>query len=85
LTFNTAKQFIIMRKAEIYRNFETAAKIINANNPAKQKLLGRTNKHREAIAEQGNYLKFKANPRLLESLLGTSDRKLVEALLTDRI
>lgn len=87
-TFNCAEQWMMLRKAEFFGDTKTAALIMQAEDPADLKALGRAvqgfNKEKwdlVAPAEviQGNLMKFSQNPELFAILDGTQDRIIVEA------
>ena len=77
-------------KAMLFRDGDTAEKIMAAGTPGKQKALGRQVKgfsgevweqHKEKIVEEGNWNKFchaKEEAGLKEKLLETGGRELVE-------
>ena len=92
--------YMMYQKAMTFGDDATATKILEAETPKEQKELGRQVKHfdskvwngrREAVVEQGNYLKLtQANvsssiETLRERLLATGDRELVEASPEDRL
>lgn len=68
--------------------------ISNSDTPAKAKQLGREvkgfnqdiwDKKCDAVVEEGSYQKFKQNDKLLQVLLGTGERQLVETSPNDRL
>jgi ribA/ribD-fused uncharacterized protein len=92
--YNCTEQYMMHKKALVFRDFETAEKIMSAKKPADQKALGRLvrgyndqkwNEVKFKIVCNGNMLKFTQNPNLLASLLDTGDKTLVEASLKDTI
>jgi hypothetical protein len=94
VTFATAEQYMMYRKALLFEDAEIANKILATNNPAEQKLLGRQikkfdktvwNEHCRDIVWQGNYAKFTQNPELFAELVSTGNREIVEASPEDRI
>ena len=93
-TFNCAEQYMMHGKALLFRDTETAAKILAADHPRDHKALGRKvtpfddaawKREREAIVRAGNHAKFTQNPALLELLLATKGTTLVEASPYDKI
>ena len=81
---------MMYHKAMLFRDDETAAKIMAATKPSKQRALGREVKgftgevweqNREKIVEEGNWNKFchaKEEAGLKQKLLETGARELVE-------
>lgn len=90
MTFVTTEQYMMYHKGLLFRDIETAEKIMIAKTPKKQKALGREvkgfneklwNQHREKIVEEGNWHKFchpVVESNLKKSLLETGERELVE-------
>ena len=90
LTFETAEQYMMYRKAILFEDLDVAEIIMASANPREQKKLGRQVKnfddetwaqHREAIVEEGNWHKFtssKEETQIAKRLLATGDRLLVE-------
>ncbi len=94
MTYHTAEQYMMAQKAVLFGDKTVLAKIMAAGNPAVYKKLGREirgfdpviwAKHNTDIVVAGNLAKFSQNPELLEFLLHTGDRILVEASPKDRI
>ena len=94
IEYHTAEQFMMMKKAELFDDYETLQKIREAKHPREYKALGRQiknfdedvwKKHRERIVYLGNLYKFSQNPELKGYLLSTGDAILVEASPYDRI
>ena len=94
ITYNCAEQFMMAEKARLFGDEEMWVLIMSTQNPAEQKRLGRHvdgfddalwKAHREDIVFRGNMAKFTQNPALLDALLDTGDRLLVEASPYDRI
>ena len=89
-SFNAAEQYMMYHKAMCFDDRDTAKKVLAAKKPMEQKALGRKVKgftekkwihHKEAIVEQGNWLKFtqsREKAELTDKLLVTGDRELVE-------
>ena len=92
--FSSAEQFMMYRKAELFNDHDAAKKILKANNPREQKAIGRTvrnfdeaiwKKRSIEVVYEGNKAKFTQDPILLEKLMKTEGRTLVEASPTDII
>lgn len=92
--YHTAEQYMMAQKAVLFGDKEVLQKIMSADNPAVYKSLGRQirnfdeniwNEHKFQIVVNGNTAKFSQNPELLDFLLKTGDRVLVEASPYDRI
>ena len=90
ITFVTAEQYTMYRKAMLFNDVEIAEKIMRTIEPKAQKALGRKVKNfdggkwdpvKEKLVEDGNYYKFgrsKKGTEMKELLLSTADRELVE-------
>ena len=92
--YHTAEQYMMAQKAVLFGDKEVLQKIMSADNPAVYKSLGRQirnfdekiwNEHKFQIVVNGNMAKFSQNPELLDFLVKTGDRILVEASPYDRI
>ncbi|MEO0604120.1 MAG: NADAR family protein [Myxococcota bacterium] len=99
--YNCAEQFMMAEKARLFEDHETLAWILEAEDPASQKALGRVvDGFDEAIWREeeengmprcwnivwrGNLAKFSQNDHLLEALLATEGTSLVEASPEDSI
>jgi ribA/ribD-fused uncharacterized protein len=93
-TFATAEHYLMWRKAKLFRDDETAAKILGCAHPQQAKGLGRQvhgfdqvvwDAHQFDIGLAGNVAKFSQHDALCEFLVGTGERVLVEASPIDRI
>lgn len=93
--FTTAEQFMMYMKAMIFDDHETANEILSTpdRHPSYHKTLGRSVKNFDAIkwmdksldvVAAGNYYKFTQNPSLMDMLMRTYGRVLVEASPYDR-
>jgi hypothetical protein len=91
--FCTAEQYMMVKKACLFHDEETAQKIMATSSPRKQKALGRTVKNfdlkvweqaRYDIVLRGNEAKFRQNPDLYSQLMATKGT-LVEASREDSI
>lgn len=94
VTYVSAEQYMMARKAELFGDEETRVAIMQATSPKEQKALGRQVKHFVAdrwnavardIVYQGNLAKFRQNPELREALFATTGTTLVEASPYDTI
>jgi len=93
-TFTCAEQFMMHGKALLFDDAASAKAILAADHPRQHKALGRKvtpfdgavwNREREAIVRAGNRAKFTQNAELLEKLLATKGKTLVEASPYDKI
>jgi hypothetical protein len=93
-TFCTAEQYMMYQKAMLMGDPNTAARIMQTNNPRVQKQLGREiqgfnaqlwDENKERIVYEGNMLKFTQNPELKEALMDTGESIIVEASPVDSI
>lgn len=94
VTFNCAEQYMMARKALTFEDMETYEKIIAATEQSIIKQLGREVKNfkqevwddvKRTIVDVGNMAKFSQNEHLLDFLLSTGDKILVEASPYDTI
>ncbi|WP_328466081.1 NADAR family protein [Actinoplanes sp. NBC_00393] len=94
VTFGSAEHYMMWRKARLFGDEETAARILAVRHPAEAKKLGgRARNFDEQIWERerfgivvaGSIAKFGQHPRLRDYLLTTGHRVLVEASPVDRI
>lgn len=92
--YTCAEQFMMAEKARMFGDKEMLAKIMEASHPKEMKAYGRGVKGFDKaswdnacyeIVKRGNIAKFTQNPDLLEFLLTTRNRILVEASPMDRI
>jgi ribA/ribD-fused uncharacterized protein len=93
ITFNSAEQYMMYRKAVLFKDEEIAKKILKTHSPKEQKALGREVRHFEQekwekycqkFVYEGNYAKFTQNESLKKALLSTIGT-LVEASPVDPI
>ncbi len=93
-TYPTAEHFMMVEKARLFGDEETARLAREAPHPGAAKQAGRQVKgfvesvwqeRRFGIVVEANQAKFSQNPELREFLLATTARVLVEASPTDRI
>ena len=92
IKYNCAEQYMMHKKAIIFKDYDIADKILNTQKAGKQKKLGRIVKNFdnekwteivEQIVYTGNYAKFTQNKNLLKRLFNTKDTELVEVSPTD--
>jgi ribA/ribD-fused uncharacterized protein len=92
--FSCAEQAMMLMKAELFGDVETAKKIMNTKDPARIKSLGRSVnnyvedewcKVREEITLQFLLRKFHQSADMLKILLATGNKMIVEASPYDRI
>ncbi len=92
--YNCCEQYMMAKKAELFGDIEVRDQIMATSNPREQKALGRKVKGFKEdtwndvacmIVYAGNYCKFTQDERLLQSLLATDDKTLVEASPYDKI
>ncbi|EME46059.1 hypothetical protein DOTSEDRAFT_22171 [Dothistroma septosporum NZE10] len=88
------EQYMMYHKALLMGDEEVAAKVLEADTPAKAKKLGREvknfkqetwDKNCDEVVEEGNFLKFSQNEDLGKVLLGTGVRQIVETSPNDRL
>ncbi|MGM9844424.1 MAG: NADAR family protein, partial [Muribaculaceae bacterium] len=94
VSYNCAEQFMMAEKARIFDNEDIWQQIMASYDPMTIKKLGRKvrnfneyvwKKNCQEIVKRGNLAKFSQNPKLMEYLLGTGDKILVEASPNDTI
>ena len=92
--FNTAEQAMMYFKAKLFGDDAVAEEILRADDPGKQKALGRKvrgfdakkwDEHKEQIVLTANRAKFGQNKGLRRKLFQTGDKQLVEASPLDTI
>lgn len=92
--YNTAEHYMMAQKARLFKDDEAFEKIVSSTDPREVKALGRLIKNfdnqvweenRLFIVATGNMMKFSQHPELIDFLLGTSDKILVEASPFDTI
>lgn len=92
--FHCCEQWMMVNKAELFGDVETARKIMLAKTPAECKELGRAvspfdpklwDERAPEIVLRGNLMKFSQNPDLWAALDATGERLLVEAASYDKI
>ena len=94
VTYATAEHWMMAGKARLFGDEKTARQIVAATHPDQAKKLGRQvqgfdeetwRQHRRQLVVDGNHAKFSQHADLLEFLLGTGSRVLVEASPVDRV
>jgi hypothetical protein len=94
ITFTSAEHYMMYRKAILFDDDESAARIVAASHPRQAKVLGRRvrnfddgiwTKHRYDIVLDACLAKFGQHDDLRAFLLSTGERVLVEASPTDRV
>jgi ribA/ribD-fused uncharacterized protein len=92
--FTFVEQYMMWKKALLFKDPETAKKILKSTSAKEQKALGRAvknfnpdvwNKHKENIVYTALQAKFIQNPDLAKQLVNTSPTLLVEASPHDKI
>jgi ribA/ribD-fused uncharacterized protein len=92
--YNCSEQYMMAQKALLFGDKEIFEKIMGTPDPRTQKELGRAVKgfnskiweeNAKRIVYDGCKLKFEQNPKLLNELLNTNGRELVEASPYDRV
>ena len=94
IQYQTAEHYMMEKKALLFGDEDSAEKILRSKSPGEAKALGRKIlnfnedtwlKNRWEIVVAGNLAKFGNNVNILNYLIGTGDRVLVEASPVDRI
>lgn len=94
VTYTTAEQYMMARKARLFNDEETYLKIMSATHPSDCKKLGRLvrnfsprlwDSNKYSIVLNGSLLKFSQNPACRDFLLKTGDAVLAEASPYDQI
>jgi ribA/ribD-fused uncharacterized protein len=94
ITYNCAEQYMMAKKALLFKDKEQLQKIMNTDNPRDQKHYGRQvmdfdPEKWELVCKKhvydANYAKFTQNQSMLDELISYGDREIVEASPTDKI
>jgi ribA/ribD-fused uncharacterized protein len=94
ILFTSSEQYMMLHKALVFKDLETAKLIMKTNNVREQKRLGRSvngfndkdwDEIRVWVVYQGNKNKFAQNEVLLKDLINTKGKTLVEASPDDNI
>lgn len=92
--YNCAEQYMMAEKARIFGDEDAWQQIMVSYDPMTIKKLGRKvrnfnayvwKKNCQEVVKRGNLAKFSQNPKLMEYLLGTGNKILVEASPKDTI
>jgi len=85
---------MMAEKAKLFNDQDALKRVLNSKSPGEAKSIGREvlgfnqkvwEDNRIKIVVEGNYHKFKQNPELMNFLIGTKKRILVEASPVDAI
>ena len=94
ITFSSMEQYMMYKKAVLFKDQITAEKILQTDDVAEIKALGRTvqnfddevwTKERQGIVYNGVLEKFRQNPELAEKLKKTGEEIIAECAVKDRI
>lgn len=94
ITFSSMEQYMMYEKAILFHDQETAKKILQKDNVAEIKALGRTvqnfddtvwGQSREEIVYKGVFEKFRQNPELRKRLERTGEEVIAECAVKDKI
>lgn len=94
IKYSCVEQYMMAKKAQLFRDQESWRKIMKTENPAKIKALGRKikkfdektwEKQRLRIVQDGSFAKYSQNYSLWKLLDDTGDRIIVEASPYDKI
>ena len=94
IRFSSMEQYMMYEKALLFQDQEAAEKILQTDNAADIKALGRSVQHfddkiwikvREEIVYKGVREKFRQNPELAENLEKTGEEIIAECAVKDRI
>lgn len=94
ITYCCAEQYMMHQKALMFKDSETAVKILTSNSPKEHQELGRTVKNFEHflwdsfkrnIVYTGNYERFRQSKECRDLLFSTAPKLLVEASPYDRV
>ena len=94
ITFSSMEQYMMYKKAMLFQDRETAGKILQTDDVAEIKALGRGVrnfdykiwiKSREEIVYKGVLEKFRQNPELSAQLKETGEDVIAECAVKDRI
>ena len=94
ITYNCAEQYMMAMKAQHFGDNEALDKILESDSPSEPKAIGRKIKNFDEVSWAlvsrnhvyiGNHAKFTQNNQLLEGLLETKGKIIVEASPYDKI
>jgi len=92
--YNCTEQYMMAKKALVFGDYNALEKIMSTDEPHAQKAFGRQvkgfnsetwNKVCRKIVYDANYAKFMQNPEMMDELLNTGIKEIVEASPEDRI
>jgi ribA/ribD-fused uncharacterized protein len=92
--YNCCEQYMMAKKALVFNDFDACREIMLEKQPALQKAIGRKVRGFNVskwepvcrkIVYDANMAKFTQNPKMLEELLATEGREIVEASPEDKI
>jgi len=92
--YATAEHYMMAEKARLFSDLEALERILRSSSPREAKAIGREVRgfeerrwaeERFQVVVRGSWAKFAQNPQILEFLLATASRVLVEASPRDRI
>lgn len=92
--YSSSEAYLMVHKALLFNDKESAESVLKTNNPKKQKALGRKvkgfneaiwNQNKFKIMVNGLMLKFEQNPELKKKLLETGNKIIVEGSPYDKI
>lgn len=94
IQYNCAEQYMMAKKALLFKDIESLQKIMNSNSPKEQKFFGRQVRDFDPVkwesvckkyVYEANHAKFTQNKSMLDELLSYGDREIVEASPSDKI
>lgn len=94
IEYNCAEQWMMAKKAALFKDWRVFHKVMNTTSPREQKDLGKEVKnfdqrvwdqHKQVIVKEGNMRKFTQNALLAEFLMRTEDLVLAEAAPWDKV
>ena len=94
IVYNCCEQYMMYKKAQLFRDKEIGSQILQETDPSKQQKLGRTiknfdpeiwDRNKLGIVWYANYLKFSQHEDLRKRLLATGNKILAEASPYDLI
>lgn len=94
VTYNCCEQYMMAKKALLFKDKASYNAIMSTDNPKEQKAIGRKvknfdtnlwNKFCREYVYEGNLAKFTQNPKLMDKLIKTGNREIVEGSPYDTI
>jgi ribA/ribD-fused uncharacterized protein len=92
--YNTAEQYMMAKKALLFKDFDAHSEIMLEKQPALQKAIGKTVKGFDKVTWEtycrkyvydANYAKFTQNPKMYDELMRSGTKEIVEASPEDKI